>query len=444
MFVDAKIGKKDKTLPKRKVRNIRMNIEKTNSRELTQLILAKGLPANSASTQLLPYRLSNLSLRKGDLDEILDYLTSKATQSHDQQVIKQHRSNIMHLLLGTLAAAFDFKHVAISTRSEHHRDDQPLAKLGFSRRRLERILTVLIDEGWIKKTLNGYLSTGTAPSKSSQYFAGEKLLNHFADCLYEIENDMVLPTYHKFNDFPFDEIPNLSLYEDDDLLLRRYNLFMAEHSWAKKGPTTRSFNMSMGRAGRLHNAFQNIVNRRVPIRTSTLIDGSPIAEPDFSCNHLRMASRLVGEDLSADPYSDIVRAIGGDESTDRNMAKKFVTVCIGATSLKQKGGVMGEGNKAGHTTRIPTDTFRAMLDATEKLFPWVNKEKIFFNDVGARMQKLEGEIGLRMIKWALEEEVPLLSVHDAFAVRKEDETKTRERMQEEWRKVVEKGRGLNL
>lgn len=66
-----------------------------------------------------------------------------------------------------------------------------------------------------------------------------------------------------------------------------------------------------------------------------------MAEPDFSCNYLRMASKLVGEDLSADPYTDIVRAIGGDESVDRNMAKKFVTVCIGATSLKQKGGLMG-------------------------------------------------------------------------------------------------------
>ena len=413
-----------------------MDLERSNSRELAQLIIMKGVPANDASTQLLPYRLSDLSLSKNDLDEILGDLTSKVTDSRDPKVINQHRSNIKHLLLGTLAAAFDFKNVAISTRTEHHQGDQLLGNLGFDRRRLERILPVLIEEKWIRHTLHGYRSTGSAQSKSSQYFAGEKLINHFSDCLYEVENDMVLASYHKFNDFPMGEIPTLGRYEENEALLRKYNLFMVEHRWAKKGPTTRSFSRSIERAGRLHNSFQNIVNRRVPIRTSTLLDGSPIAEPDFSCNHLRMASKLVGEDLSADPYSDIVRAIGGDESKDRNMAKKFVTVCIGATSLKQKGGLMVECSKANNSTPIPIATFRAMLEATEMLFPWVKKEKIFFNDVGARMQKLEGEIGLGMFQWAINEEVPMLSVHDAYAVKEKDEGRTKERMDKEWIKVI--------
>lgn len=417
-----------------------MDLERSNSRELAQLIIMKGVPANDASTQLLPYRLSDLSLRKSDLEEILDDLTSKVTQSRDPKVVNQHRSNIKHLLLGTLAAAFDFKNVAISTRTEHHQGNQLLGNLGFDRRRLERILPVLIKEEWISRTLNGYRSTGSAPSKSSQYFAGEKLLNHFSDCLYEIENDMFLPCYHKFNYFPVDQIPALDLYEENEALLRKYNLFMAEHSWAKKGPTHRSFSTSMDRAGRLHNGFQNIVNRRVPIRTSTLLDGSPIAEPDFSCNHLRMASKLVGEDLSADPYSDIVRAIGGDESNDRSMAKRFVTVCIGATSLKQKGGLMGECSKSNNSTPIPIPTFRAMLEATEKLFPWVKKDKIFFNDAGARMQKLEGEIGLEMFQWAMNEEVPMLSVHDAYAVKETDERRTKERMDKEWIKAINKSK----
>jgi hypothetical protein len=409
-----------------------MDLERRNSRELAQLIIDKGVPANDASTQLLPYRLSNLSLRKSDLDHILDDLTSKVTKSRDEKVVKQHRSNIKHLLLGTLAAAFDFKNVAISTRTEHHQGDQLLGKLGFDRRRLQRILQVLINEDWIRRTLSGYRSTGKAKPKSSQYFAGAKLLNHFSDCLYEVENDMVLPCYHKFNDFPVGEAPAGSLYEENEALLRRYNLFMAAHSWAKKGPTTRAFSKNLERGGRLHNAFQNIVNRRVPIRKSTLLDGSQMAEPDFSCNHLRMASKLVGEDLSEDPYSDIVREIGGDASINRNLAKKFITVCIGATSLKQKGGLMIECSREKNRAPIPTETFRAMLEATNKLFPWVEKENIFFNDVGARMQKLEGEIGLRMIRWALNEEVPMLSVHDAFAVKAKDEGRTMERMKKEW------------
>ncbi len=54
------------------------------------------------------------------------------------------------------------------------------------------------------------------------------------------------------------------------------------------------------------------------------------------------------------------------------------------------------------------------------------------------MQKLEGEIGLRMFKWALDEEVPMLSVHDAYAVKEKDEDRTKERMNKEWKEVINK------
>jgi hypothetical protein len=111
---------------------------------------------------------------------------------------------------------------------------------------------------------------------------------------------------------------------------------------------------------------------------------------------------------------------------------------------------MGACSKANNSTPIPIATFRAMLEATEKLFPWVKKEKIFFNDVGARMQRLEGEIGLGMFLWAINEEVPMLSVHDAYAVKEKDEGRTSERMDKEWIKVINKNkqtknrRGSNL
>lgn len=101
---------------------------------------------------------------------------------------------------------------------------------------------------------------------------------------------------------------------------------------------------------------------------------------------------------------------------------------------------MGECSKPNNSTPIPIPTFRAMLEATEKLFPWVKKEKIFFNDAGARMQKLEGEIGLGMFQWAMNEEVPMLSVHDAYAVKEIDERRTKERMDKEWIKAINKGK----
>ena len=56
------------------------------------------------------------------------------------------------------------------------------------------------------------------------------------------------------------------------------------------------------------------------------------------------------------------------------------------------------------------------------------------------MQWLEGEIALKMLQWATEEQIPLLAVHDAFAVRDIDGTKTNTRMLEVWKEVVEKAK----
>ena len=84
--------------------------------------------------------------------------------------------------------------------------------------------------------------------------------------------------------------------------------------------------------------------------------------------------------------------------------------------------------------------FKEILSSVEHNYPWVTKEKLFFNDVGTRMQWLEGEIALKMLTWATEEQIPLLAIHDAFAVRDIDGTKTNTRMLEVWKEVVEKAK----
>ena len=86
--------------------------------------------------------------------------------------------------------------------------------------------------------------------------------------------------------------------------------------------------------------------------------------------------------------------------------------------------------------QITTDTFQAIQAAAERLFPWIKQERLFFNDVGAQMQKLEGDIALFMIEWALEQEIPLLAVHDSFAVRKQDEQATDQAKDAAWEKVI--------
>ena len=197
------------------------------------------------------------------------------------------------------------------------------------------------------------------------------------------------------------------------------------------------YNHFMDRAGRINNKFQNLANRRLPIRKSTLIDGYAIAEPDFNCNHLRMASAIVGEQLPADPYQEVATQLGLPEAYGRGCVKQVLNRCLGSASLRQRGGSMkrlaldSQGDK-----QITTDTFQEIQAATERLYPWTRQERLFFNDVGAHMQKLEGDIALWMIEWALDQEIPLLAVHDSFAVRKQDNQATDQAKDAAWEKVI--------
>ena len=83
---------------------------------------------------------------------------------------------------------------------------------------------------------------------------------------------------------------------------------------------------------------------------------------------------------------------------------------------------------------------RSVLSSLQKSYPWVVDKKLIFNDVGTRMQWLEGEIGLKMLKWATDNQLPLLAVHDGYAVRSSDEAITYNYMRLVWEEVVEQAK----
>lgn len=413
----------------------------SNSEQLAKLILDMGVPANDASTALMPHKLTVSGMSRTGLADVLDDLVPKITKSVFKDDVENHRKAAELILMATLAASFDFKNLALGTRQDNFSEDTRLGSMGLTRRIVERVIPVLVEEGWIQQTLKGYQgsASGAIPPKSSQYFAGKRLLLHFGSCLYDIEDTMYLTSYHRFN--KFESQPDRSTYEANEKLLLRYNHFMADHTWAKKNPSTRAFSETMDRAGRINNKFQNLANRRVPIRKSTLIDGYAIAEPDFSCNHLRMASAIVGELLPADPYQEVATYLGLPEACGRRWVKQVLTRCLGSESPRQRGGSMKRlALDTQGKEQITTDTFQSIQAAAERLFPWTKQERLFFNDVGAHMQKLEGDIALLMIEWALEQEIPLLAVHDSFAVRKQDEQATDQAKDVFWGTVVERNK----
>lgn len=407
-------------------------LEEENSRQLTARLMEQPLPHNDDSTAIQLYKVSDFGLRKSQIGELLDELLPLVVKSIRASDISLYRQNLRHIVFALVASVYKQEWLAISTRDIHYRSDARLGKLGFSRRRIERILEVLIAEGYAIIGRLGYRHWGDPSlSKCSQYFATPRLMEYFSGCLYEFQSEMLLDNYHEFNDFPEGTIPTLEQYSKNEALLKEYNLFMADHWWAKKGPTTRSFSKNMGRGGRVNTAYQTIVNRRLTIRENTLLDGERIAEPDFTANHLRLSAALLGEQIPNDPYDAITATTGAT----RGQAKAFITRVLGCVNLSQKGGQIKslyQPNKDGLTP----DLYKSLLAAFYREYPWLKSQQVFYNDTGAKMQLLEGEIGLKMFRWAIDTNTPLISVHDSYACKWYHEQHVWEAMQEFWVQTV--------
>tara|TARA_B110000305_G_scaffold238785_1_gene305002 strand:- start:3932 stop:4255 length:324 start_codon:yes stop_codon:yes gene_type:complete len=107
-----------------------------------------------------------------------------------------------------------------------------------------------------------------------------------------------------------------------------------------------------------------------------------------------MASYIVEEELPSDPYSDIAKETG----LSRDKIKTVITKCLGAVTLGRSKGKLIKDASLDKRSPMSADDFRAILSSIENNYLWVIKQRLFFNDVGTRMQWLEGEIELKMLK----------------------------------------------
>ena len=160
-----------------------------------------------------------------------------------------------------------------------------------------------------------------------------------------------------------------------------------------------------------------------------------MAEPDFSANHLRLSAALLGEQMPNDPYDLITEATGAT----RQQAKGFITRVLGCKNIGQKGGQIKSLFQSNRDKLTP-DLYRSLLSAFYKEYSWLESQEVFYNDTGARMQLLEGEIGLKMFRWAIDTNTPLISVHDSYACKWYHEQQVWAAMQTFWTEVVNENR----
>jgi len=394
-----------------------LNDYKDNALRLVEHLFEAEPPLYTASTPILAYRTRSLGNYFGDIELELMPNILKASRG---KAYEQHL-NLLRLVLLNLVAA-GFSHEQLTIQSTPREGNYLRDKFGFDQRRVARIKDALTNAGLMEKVFHGSKNLKLAAA----YRPTKQLMYLYADFLYSYEGD--------FDDYapirlkragetvsePFDgDIDWYSDTEADRATIVAYNEFMRQFTWARKDATHRSFGSEPFTASRVHTPYQTIVNRRVPIRKQTLLDGEPIAEPDFSANHLTMLSILFDSPIPEDPYE----AVANTTRLKRNDIKMILVRLLGATgeqSYNQARHMLVTKNKEFTISHNEVDEVR---EAFYKHIPMLKAHNLLCTGWGNKLQYLEGQIAMKMLKWALDTKTPIINVHDAYSCKKMDEDK---------------------
>ena len=399
-----------------------MTLEIDNANHLVSLLLKADKPYYRSTKPLLGYSIRTL----GNSFEALEEELMPSVISHKSgNAYEQHKTLLKLFLLNLVAVGF--AHERLSIGSSPRKGDYAAVKYGLDQRKTKRLVDALVNHGLIELLWKGNRHVNIV----NNYVPTKKLLIPYAEFLYadHAEFDNYEPIRLNGEEYAGDISwhPNL---ERDREVLRKYNDFMSSHSWARKSVTHRSFNDNEFSAGRVHTAYQNIVNRRVPVRKQTLLDGESIAEPDFTANHLTLLSMIFDEYLPDDPY----RKVAEETAMSRDAVKQAFVLLMGVRDKKGWAEAQWELLKSEY--EITHKQSNHIRESFYKCIPFLKKHDLLGTGWGGKLQYLEGETAILMFEWAVDTQTPIVNVHDAFACKKQDEQTVKQNMHEMRDKVL--------
>ena len=388
--------------------------------QIAELIIGSGIPDAESSMAVMQYRFARSGRAGSPLFNLIDELTPKLITHPSIKYRNKKQDELKLVLTNLILSAFSLEQVSFPTKiikGSYH------SKLGITRRGIESITNLLIEEQLCKRTRAGYKHPkNPSKSRAAQYFPTPKLIKIGVEFLYEQIGDFDNYAPYKYKSeihWDVNEKKNISI-------LRNYNQFMHEHSWACKAPTVRILGEEPFTEGRVYTPYQNIVNRRVKVRENTLLDGMPLIECDFNANHPFMLGYLSGHEVGSDFYDSISTVA----NVDRKMVKEVITKTIGA-SKKLSPQQLARKTK----TNLTPEIVAATLNAIETVHPWF--KQFMFKNQGIYLQWLEGEIAMKMFEFGVAKGIPMINVHDAYAVNKHNQNITQESMNKYRYEVLE-------
>jgi hypothetical protein len=388
--------------------------------QVAEIIIAGGTPYIETSRAPIKYRFPRSTQLCSPLSSLVEELTPKLMKHAGLKYLVPRQNELRLILTNLILSAFAFEHLAISTRVVK---GNYLHNMGLTRRGIESITALLKEENLCIETIGGYKHPkNPSKSRATQYFPTPKLIKIGVKFLYEPIGD-----FDDYSPYEYTSDNHWDVNEDKNIsILRNYNQFMREHSWACKAPTVRKLGEEPFTNGRVYTPYQNIVNRRVKVRENTLLDGLPLVECDFTANHPFMLGYLSDHEIGSDFYLSISTAA----NVDRKMVKEVITKTIGANK-KLSPQQLARNSKSNLNAEIVAH----ILNAIEAVHPWF--KEFMFTNRGIYLQWLEGEIAMKMFEFGVAKGIPMINIHDAYAVSKSNQEITKEAMNKYRYEVLE-------
>lgn len=184
---------------------------------------------------------------------------------------------------------------------------------------------------------------------------------------------------------------------------------------------TRRFAMTWERGGRHYDGFWQSMPK--DIRSQLLIDGEPTVELDYSRLHPRMLYNREGLELEDgfDPYT--VPGFSVPTSVAKETFNRLLNSRRKITCRKE--------DKAHFKNKGEFNTYRDAMIAHLK--PIAHK---FQSDEGAKLQKIDSDLALKVMDRCMDEGIAVYPVHDSFIVTENDAESLRNIMLDEYENMM--------
>ena len=172
---------------------------------------------------------------------------------------------------------------------------------------------------------------------------------------------------------------------------------------------------SMG--GRAYAGYQSLPK---PCRQRMLLNGEPVAEPDFEAMHISIAYAQRGKPLNFDPYET--------GEFPRKYGKLAMMVDLNAAT--REGAIMALLQKRDHPKNpwpYSWGETSKLIGCLERLHPTI--KDLFHSDQGIRWMRDDSDIILRATRTCLDAGLAVLPVHDSMLCAQRDRGRVAEIMQ---------------